>query len=89
MERRAVGRQGRDAGGAECVAAENRVERAAAERLERQPDRIVVGAGREAEQPLVAVLAQVGDCVLADERVPKRAARERVARPAQRGSGAA
>ena len=44
---------------------------------------VVVGAGGEAEQPLVAVLAQVRDRVVADERVAKRAARERVARPAQ------
>ena len=47
-------------------------------------DRVVRRARGEAEQPLAARLAQIRDRVVGDVRVPDAAARERVARAAQR-----
>ena len=87
VERGAVAGQRRDPGGAGRVAAEHRLERAAAERRERDLHGLVLGARREAEQSLVTVLAQVDDRVVADRDVAEPAARERIARAAESRSG--
>ena len=82
MERGAVGGQRRDPCGAGRVVAEHRLERAAAERRERDLHGLVLGAGREAEQSLVTVLAQIDDRVLPHRDVTQPAPRERIAREA-------
>ena len=73
---------------ARLVAVEGLERRAArAPRAETEPAR-AIAAAREAEQPLLARLAQVGDRVVVDVRVADPAPRERRARAAQVRAGA-